>query len=115
MTSVEPWAKVKIRSILGRFLEHSRIYNFHNDGANEYWIGSADMMDRNLNRRVETLVRVVEAAHVNELDALLARAFSDEFASWELSSGNSWILEDVNKHGQQRRHIQEELMKEICP
>ncbi len=51
---------VRVRSILGRFLEHARIMRFRGGGDDEYWIGSADLMHRNLDRRVETLVRVVD-------------------------------------------------------
>ena len=54
---------IRVRTILGRFLEHSRVFGFANGGDPEVWIGSADMMHRNLDRRVEALVRVVDPAH----------------------------------------------------
>ncbi len=54
---------VRVRSILGRFLEHSRVFAFGNGGEPEVWIGSADMMHRNLDRRIEALVRVSDPAH----------------------------------------------------
>lgn len=114
MESIEASAKVKIKSILGRFLEHARIYNFHNAGEEEYWIGSADMMDRNLNRRVETLVRVIDDDHVIQMDALLTRAFSDDFQSWTLNSENEWEYGEVNSRGAKRENYQEFFMKEIC-
>ena len=58
---------IRVRSILGRYLEHSRIFTFDNDGDPQVYIGSADMMHRNLDRRVEALVRVVAPAHLEEL------------------------------------------------
>ncbi|MBU4465746.1 MAG: RNA degradosome polyphosphate kinase, partial [Actinobacteria bacterium] len=61
---------VTVRSILGRYLEHSRIFSFHNDGDPQVFIGSADMMHRNLDRRVEALVRIVAPAHLKEIDDL---------------------------------------------
>jgi polyphosphate kinase len=54
---------VRVRSLLGRFLEHSRIYHFVNGGDDEFWIGSADLMHRNLDRRVESLVRIERPVH----------------------------------------------------
>ena len=115
MLSVENSTRVKIRSILGRFLEHSRIYNFHNDGKEEYWIGSADMMDRNLNRRVETLVAATDLEHVRELDKILSSAFSDEYASWSLEADNQWKFNGFDDRGGRRKSYQEFFMKEICP
>jgi polyphosphate kinase len=115
MLSVENSARIKIRSILGRFLEHSRIYNFHNDGQEEYWIGSADMMDRNLNRRVETLVAATDLEHIRELDKILTSAFSDEYASWSLEADNEWKFNDFDDRGGRRKSYQEFFMKEICP
>jgi polyphosphate kinase len=58
---------IRVRSVLGRFLEHSRIFHFANDGNDELYIGSADLMDRNLNRRVESLVLIEDKAHKAEL------------------------------------------------
>ena len=81
---------VRIRSILGRFLEHSRIYYFHNNGTPEYFIGSADIMDRNLNRRIETLVSIVRPDHQSELDQILNSSFYDQFSHWQMDSNDQW-------------------------
>jgi polyphosphate kinase len=75
---------IKVRSILGRFLEHSRIFHFTNAGEDEYWIGSADLMGRNLNRRVESLVRIDKKAHKEYLQEILNQGLSDEVSSWHL-------------------------------
>jgi polyphosphate kinase len=75
---------IKVRSILGRFLEHSRIFHFTNAGEDEYWIGSADLMGRNLNRRVESLVRVDKKAHKEYLQEILDQGLSDEVSSWHM-------------------------------
>ncbi|MDQ3825989.1 MAG: RNA degradosome polyphosphate kinase [Actinomycetota bacterium] len=79
---------IRVRSILGRFLEHSRIFHFM--GAGEYWIGSADMMHRNLDRRVEALVRVADPAVTDELDAILASALDPATRCWVLAADSSW-------------------------
>ncbi len=81
---------IKIRSILGRFLEHSRIFHFVNGGSDELYIGSADLMDRNLNRRVESLVRIIEADHKAALIELLDEYLSDEIANWQMMSDGTW-------------------------
>jgi len=75
---------IQVRSVLGRFLEHSRILHFINGGDDEYWIGSADLMARNLDRRVEALVRVDKKEHQNRLQNLLNLGLSEETSSWHL-------------------------------
>jgi polyphosphate kinase len=81
--------RVTVRSILGRFLEHSRIYRFGVGDAAETWIGSADLMERNLDRRVEVLVRVDEPAHRVRLGRILALAMRDPTA-WRLGPDGEW-------------------------
>ena len=76
---------ITIKSILGRFLEHSRIYHFVNGGDDEYWIGSADLMGRNLDRRVESLVHIQRKEHQLRLQDLLNLGLSDETSSWQLN------------------------------
>ncbi|HEX4189864.1 MAG TPA: RNA degradosome polyphosphate kinase [Marmoricola sp.] len=81
---------ITVRSVLGRFLEHSRIFWFENGGEPEAYIGSADMMHRNLDRRVEVLVRLPGPDLVAEVGAVLDLAFDPSTASWELGSDGAW-------------------------
>jgi len=78
------YENIIVKSILGRFLEHSRIYHFINGGEDEYWIGSADLMGRNLDRRVESLVLIQRKEHQVRLQGILDLGLSDETSSWEL-------------------------------
>jgi len=89
-TSQAQRENIKVRSILGRFLEHSRIYYFKNDSAEEYFIGSADMMHRNLDRRVEALVRIENDKHKLRLKGILDDSLSDQYSTWTLQEDNSW-------------------------
>ena len=75
---------IRVMSILGRFLEHTRIYYFGSHGSPSIFIGSADWMSRNLNDRVEAIVPVTDPAHKERLASLLRRALSDQRAAWEL-------------------------------
>ncbi|MCB0915597.1 MAG: RNA degradosome polyphosphate kinase [Actinobacteria bacterium] len=81
---------IRVRSILGRFLEHSRVYEFANAGEPEVWIGSADLMHRNLDRRVETLVSLNDPAHVATTNSLFDMAFAENTAAWDLDSDGMW-------------------------
>ena len=81
---------IRVRSIFGRFLEHSRIYSFEANGAATVFIGSADLMPRNLDHRVEVLVPVEGSRTRQELNAILDSAFSDTTNAWELSGDGSW-------------------------
>ena len=80
-----------MRSILGRFLEHSRIFWFLNNGDPQVFIGSADMMHRNLDRRVEALVRVADPGHVAQLTELLDVGLADDVSRWELVGDGRWV------------------------
>ena len=90
---------IKVRSILGRFLEHSRIYYFRNDGAEDYFIGSADMMQRNLDRRVESLVRIDSEKHKERLKGILDDSLSDQYSTWKLTEDNQWVRNVTDTDG----------------
>ncbi|MGZ4596285.1 MAG: RNA degradosome polyphosphate kinase [Actinomycetes bacterium] len=81
---------IRVRSLLGRFLEHSRLYRFGAGGKGQTLIGSADMMDRNLDRRVEALVRVRDPEALRTCDAVLELAWSDEVDHWSLGADGEW-------------------------
>ena len=81
---------ITARSILGRFLEHSRIFHFHNDGEDEIWLGSADLMHRNLDRRVESLVKVTQADHKRLLLRALDAYMDDEVVHWQMDVSGEW-------------------------
>ena len=104
---------IKVRSILGRYLEHSRIFMFHNDGDPQVYIGSADMMHRNLDRRVEALVRITESDHLAELDAVLDLAMSDETSSWHLEPDGQWIRHNRDENGAVLEDMQNALMRGV--
>ena len=101
---------VEVRSVLGRFLEHSRVFWFENGGTPNAWIGSADMMHRNLDRRVEVLVRLPCEDNVAAIARLLDLAFDDNTRAWLLGSDGGWCRNDGVVHlqealieGQRRR------------
>jgi polyphosphate kinase len=82
---------IRVYSVLGRFLEHGRIYRFCNDGNPQYFIGSADWMKRNLDRRVETIAPVEDPALKAELDAILKVYESDNHSAWDLQADGSYV------------------------
>lgn len=87
---------IRVRSILGRFLEHARIFHFENAGTKEYWIGSADLMHRNLDRRVESLVRIDKDSHKAQLQNIIDLSLSDDVASWHLDKA-IWTRVDLSQ------------------
>ena len=99
--------RIRVRSILGRFLEHSRIYHFHNSGDDEFWIGSADLMNRNLDRRIETLVRVDNPEHKSRISELLNLYSLPEIARWEMLEDGSW----TRKSGEEFVDLQEKMIE----
>ncbi|MDM4763775.1 RNA degradosome polyphosphate kinase [Galbitalea sp. SE-J8] len=104
---------IRVRSILGRYLEHSRIFAFTNDGDPQVWIGSSDMMHRNLDRRVEALVRLTSPAHLAEVDDIFAKALSPGTASWWLDADGSWERHVDGTDGTSLEDMQDALMKQI--
>ncbi|MGK3951079.1 RNA degradosome polyphosphate kinase [Microbacterium sp. I2] len=104
---------ITVRSILGRYLEHSRIFAFHNDGDSQIYIGSADMMHRNLDRRVEALVRVNAPAHLRELDELFTLAMSDTTSSWHLGPDGEWVRHNIGDDGKPLTDLQDRTMANV--
>lgn len=101
---------IKVVSILGRFLEHSRVYEFANGGDLEVFIGSADIMHRNLDRRVETLVLLPSIAHRRQISSILDYATSNEISRFELQSDGSWDRIQFNDEGVRLADYQEEMI-----
>ena len=101
---------IRVRSILGRFLEHSRIYAFAGGGQTELFIGSADLMHRNLDRRVEALVRITDPAMVEDLEWLVTHCASDDVSSWHLQPDGSWERHLFDAEGNRLEDIQDSLM-----
>lgn len=104
---------VTVRSFLGRFLEHSRIYHFHNAGEDEYWIGSADLMNRNLDRRIETLIRVDQPEHKKSLSGLLDLYGNDQVKHWEMDNGGAWRRKTHSEIGEPFIDLQERLIEVV--
>jgi polyphosphate kinase len=83
---------IAVRSIVGRFLEHSRIYYFQNDGNEEVFIGSADLMERNLDRRVEVVAPIKDQAIKRHLrDTVLEALLNDTHRAWQLQPNGSYV------------------------
>jgi polyphosphate kinase len=103
---------IRVRSILGRFLEHSRIYAFgtRDDPEGKVWIGSADLMHRNLDRRVELLCSVKEPEQQRELRALVDAAMDDVTSSWWLAGDGTWTRHHLDGDGKPLRDLQEYLL-----
>jgi polyphosphate kinase len=108
---------IRVRSILGRFLEHSRVFRFGDGGpadsaGTEFWIGSADLMHRNLDRRVEALVQVRDGEARAELDRMFTMAMSEDCEAFELAGDGAW----TRRQGSAERplvHLQEALLRRI--
>ncbi|MGH2948886.1 MAG: polyphosphate kinase 1 [Solirubrobacteraceae bacterium] len=98
---------VRVVSVVGRFLEHSRIYAFERDAETTVYLGSADLMPRNLDTRVELLAPVGEAALCAELIDTLDRCFADDVEAWELGEDGAWTRRSPDG---EPRSVQRELM-----
>ncbi len=105
---------IRVRSVLGRFLEHSRIYAFGpgEDEDSQIWIGSADMMHRNLDRRVELLVQVIDQGHQRRLRRFLDMGMDDGTSSWWLGPDGYWLRHSRDEAGNPLRDVQESLVRE---
>ncbi|MCX8529969.1 MAG: RNA degradosome polyphosphate kinase [Rhodoluna sp.] len=99
---------IKVRSVLGRYLEHSRVFAFANGGNPEVFIGSADMMHRNLDRRVEALVRITQPDQIKDLEGMFDLAMSDESSSWHLEPSGEWVRHKTPID------VQDEFMRELA-
>ncbi len=99
---------ITVVSVVGRFLEHSRIYGFHRDDEREYWIGSPDLMPRNLDTRVELLAPVRDETLRAELQETLQRYFADDTYAWELGPDADWARRTGGN-----RVLHEELMERV--
>ena len=112
---------IRVRSILGRFLEHSRIYAFANsDGPQigegpaagpEVWIGSADLMHRNLDRRVEALVRITAPEQIDELIKYVDLQMADSTTSWHMAADGTYVRHAKDEEGRPLVDSQEYLIK----
>ncbi|HET9633527.1 MAG TPA: polyphosphate kinase, partial [Terrabacter sp.] len=102
---------IRVRSVLGRFLEHSRLFWFDHGGDPQVYIGSADMMHRNLDRRVEALVRIAAPDHITELSDLLALAFAETTSRWDLGSDGRWVRHHLSETGEPLDDLQEVLIE----
>ena len=102
---------IRVRSVLGRFLEHSRIFHFANNGNDELYIGSADLMDRNLNRRVESLVLIEDKAHKAELIKIFNQYLDPTIVSWNLLQDGNWKLINRDNDGKALQDLHAKMIK----
>jgi polyphosphate kinase len=102
---------IRVRSILGRFLEHSRLFVFGGGGEPIVFIGSADMMHRNLDRRVEALIRLDDPRHIAEMTSLMRLGMSDEMTSWHLSGDGRWTRHLHDAEGKDLLELQSSLIQ----
>jgi polyphosphate kinase len=104
---------VQVRSILGRYLEHSRIFSFLGGGDPKVYLGSADMMHRNLDRRVEVLVRLSEPEQVGSIVQMFELAMSDQVSAWRLDSSGNWLRSAFDDEGNKLSDYQDTIMQSI--
>ena len=102
---------IKVHSVLGRYLEHSRIFAFDNAGDPDIFIGSADMMHRNLDRRVEALVKITQSDQIRQLHEIFELGMSESVAVWELKANGAWARETHNVLGEKLQDMQDVLMQ----
>src|SRR4051812_48550086 len=105
---------IRVVSVVGEFLEHSRIYSFHRGDEHRYWIGSADLMPRNLDNRVELLAPVESEPLQRELEDTLERCFADDSFAWELGADGTYS----RRHGGDRcvhAELRERALERAAP
>ena len=102
---------IRVRSILGRFLEHSRVFIFGGAGDPVVFIGSADMMHRNLDRRVEALIRLVDPRHISDMTSLMSLGMSDEVSSWHLNGEGRWTRHCQDADGKKLLELHDTLIE----
>jgi polyphosphate kinase len=102
--------RITVRSILGRFLEHSRLYCFEADEERTYLLGSADLMPRNLDHRIEVVVPIEDAHVRTEIESILKALLADNCQAWELGSDGSWTRV-VPKKSERKRPAQASFMR----
>jgi len=100
--------RIRVVSVVGRFLEHSRVYAFHRGDEHRYFIGSADLMPRNLDSRVELLVPVDDETLKAELEDTLERSLADDTFGWDLGPDGAWVRRDGGARG-----VHQELMERM--
>ncbi|GAA2472293.1 RNA degradosome polyphosphate kinase [Winogradskya humida] len=103
---------IRVRSIVGRFLEHSRVFRFGVGDTAEYWIGSADLMHRNLDRRVEALVRVTLPSAQQDLRNVFELSMSEQSEGWDLAGDGTWHRR-ASTPASPHVHLQEALLRRI--
>lgn len=118
MCALKPGVKglsehIRVRSILGRYLEHSRVFSFVGGGEQKTFIGSADMMHRNLDRRVETLVRLIDPEHLERTRTMFDLAMSEEISGWDLNADGMWERKQLDSSGAPLGDFQDAVMGSI--
>jgi polyphosphate kinase len=98
---------IRVQSIVGRFLEHARVYYFHNGGKPEYYLGSADAMQRNLERRVEVLFPIDDPRLQSELRVFMDTQLADQRGAWDMQSDGSY----VQRRTTGARHAQQQMIE----
>jgi polyphosphate kinase len=101
---------IRVISILGRFLEHSRIFHFANGGENELWIGSADLMHRNLDRRVESMVMITQTDHKRMLLRALDSYLSPTTAHWNMNQSGTWDRVTKGSNGEDLTDLHQQVI-----
>jgi polyphosphate kinase len=104
---------IQVRSVLGRYLEHSRVFTFAGGGDPAVFIGSADMMHRNLDRRVEALVRIVAPDQIKELNNMFDLCMDAASSSWHLGNDGEWVRHYQDSNGKPLVDVQDKIMQDV--